>query len=77
MVQEKYEDLGRFSYAEVNVLTSFAVLIALWFFRSPGFIEGWGDLIETENLYREKEISLSRKTAMPARAARNTNLSGL
>ena len=53
MVEEKYEDLGRFSYAEVTVLTSFAVLIALWFFRSPGFIQGWGDIIETENLYRE------------------------
>ena len=45
MVQKKYEDLGSFSYAEVNVLAAFAVLILLWFFRSPGFIVGWGDLL--------------------------------
>ena len=53
MVREKYDELGSFSYAEVNVLAAFAVLIVLWFFRSPGFIEGWGDLLVTENLYGE------------------------
>ena len=53
MVRERYEELGSFSYGEWNVLAAFAILIALWFFRSPGFIEGWGDLLVTENLYGE------------------------
>ena len=64
MVQKKYEDLGSFSYAEVNVLAAFAVLILLWFFRSPGFIVGWGDLLVTENLYGESLFDSGTKSYM-------------
>ena len=64
MVQKKYEDLGGFSYAEGNVLAAFAVLIVLWFFRSPGFIEGWGDLLVTENLYGESLFDSGTKSCM-------------
>ena len=32
-----------FRYNEWMVGTLFVILVLLWFFRSPGFMEGWGD----------------------------------
>ncbi|XP_010338049.2 Na(+)/citrate cotransporter isoform X3 [Saimiri boliviensis] len=41
MLQEEYRKLGPFSFAEVNVLICFLLLVVLWFSRDPGFMPGW------------------------------------
>ena len=33
-------------FAEVAAAFMFVVLIILWFFRAPGFMEGWGDQLK-------------------------------
>ncbi|XP_036982629.2 Na(+)/citrate cotransporter [Artibeus jamaicensis] len=38
---EEYRKLGPFSFAEVNVLVCFFLLVGLWFSRDPGFMPGW------------------------------------
>uniref|UniRef100_A0A8C5L0L3 Solute carrier family 13 (sodium-dependent citrate transporter), member 5 n=1 Tax=Jaculus jaculus TaxID=51337 RepID=A0A8C5L0L3_JACJA len=38
---EEYQKLGPLSFAEVNVLICFLLLIGLWFSRDPGFMPGW------------------------------------
>ena len=35
-----------FRYNEAAVGTLFTILVLLWFFRSPGFMTGWGDLFK-------------------------------
>ena len=32
-------------FREATVLVLFVILVILWFFRSPGFFESYGDLI--------------------------------
>ncbi|XP_074176760.1 Na(+)/citrate cotransporter isoform X3 [Rhinolophus sinicus] len=41
VLQEEYRKLGPFSFAEVNVLLCFFLLVSLWFSRDPGFMPGW------------------------------------
>lgn len=41
MLREEYRKLGPFSFAEVNVLLCFLLLVGLWFSRDPGFMPGW------------------------------------
>ncbi|XP_058415269.1 Na(+)/citrate cotransporter isoform X4 [Diceros bicornis minor] len=41
VLQEEYRKLGPFSFAEVNVLLCFLLLVGLWFSRDPGFMPGW------------------------------------
>uniref|UniRef100_H0XGF9 Solute carrier family 13 member 5 n=1 Tax=Otolemur garnettii TaxID=30611 RepID=H0XGF9_OTOGA len=41
MLQEEYRKLGPFSFAEINVLICFVLLVVLWFSRDPGFMPGW------------------------------------
>lgn len=41
MLQEEYRKLGPCSFAEVNVLLCFLLLVTLWFSRDPGFMPGW------------------------------------
>jgi len=43
-LQQKLEQLGPITFHEVAILINFSVLIALWFFRDPQFITGWGQL---------------------------------
>ncbi|KAB1265766.1 Solute carrier family 13 member 5 [Camelus dromedarius] len=38
---EEYRKLGPLSFAEVNVLLCFFLLVGLWFSRDPGFMPGW------------------------------------
>ena len=33
------------TYEEKSVSFTFLMLVCLWFFRHPGFMEGWGDLL--------------------------------
>ncbi|XP_053425001.1 Na(+)/citrate cotransporter isoform X1 [Nycticebus coucang] len=53
MLQEEYRKLGPFSFAEVNVLICFVLLVVLWFSRDPGFMPGWLSVawIEGETKY--------------------------
>ncbi|XP_037665529.1 solute carrier family 13 member 5 isoform X1 [Choloepus didactylus] len=41
VLQEEYRKLGPVSFAELNVMICFTLLVALWFSREPGFISGW------------------------------------
>jgi sodium-dependent dicarboxylate transporter 2/3/5 len=47
LVERKCKELGPMKFKESVVLTLFVILVLLWLFRSPGFIEGYGDLIGT------------------------------
>lgn len=48
MLKNKLTELGKLTYYEANVLTLFILLVLLWFFRSPGFMDGWGDIFESK-----------------------------
>lgn len=45
MIQRKFHELGPMTFNEIVVLFCFTILVLLWFFRSPGFMVGWGDLL--------------------------------
>ncbi|KAG3270126.1 solute carrier family 13 member 5 [Ictidomys tridecemlineatus] len=53
VLREEYQKLGPFSFAEINVLICFLLLIILWFSRDPGFMPGWLSLawVEGEKKY--------------------------
>uniref|UniRef100_A0A5F9CXM5 Solute carrier family 13 member 5 n=1 Tax=Oryctolagus cuniculus TaxID=9986 RepID=A0A5F9CXM5_RABIT len=53
VLQAEYRKLGPFSFAEVNVLLCFVLLVVLWFSRDPGFMPGWLSLawVEGETKY--------------------------
>ena len=44
---------------EIQVLTLFIILILLWFFKSPHFMPGWGDMFETVTA-RGVRVTVSR-----------------
>lgn len=48
VLREEYRKLGPFSFAEVNVLLCFLLLVGLWFSRDPGFMPGWLSLAWAE-----------------------------
>ncbi|CAG5110903.1 Oidioi.mRNA.OKI2018_I69.chr2.g5251.t1.cds [Oikopleura dioica] len=41
MIARKYEQLGKISPEEILVLITFVIVIIMWFFREPGFMNGW------------------------------------
>ncbi|NWH34828.1 S13A5 protein, partial [Chloropsis hardwickii] len=41
VLKAEMKKLGPMSYAELNVLLLFVLLVLLWFSRNPGFIKGW------------------------------------
>lgn len=45
VVMQKYAELGPMSVHECQVLFWFVTMIVLLFTRSPGFMPGWGDLL--------------------------------
>ena len=47
LLRTKLSELGKMTYYEANVLSLFVFLVLLWFFRSPGFMTGWGDAFDT------------------------------
>ncbi|XP_010609630.1 solute carrier family 13 member 5 isoform X1 [Fukomys damarensis] len=49
VIQEEYRKLGPLSFAEVNVLICFLLLIGLWFSRDPGFMPGWASIAWEED----------------------------
>lgn len=46
-IRKSYDDLGSMSFPEIVVLIHFIILIILWFFRQPPYIDGWGALFKT------------------------------
>ncbi len=49
MIRSKCAELGSITFQEVVVIIVFVSLLLLWFFRSPGYMTGWGDLLESQN----------------------------
>ncbi|XP_007420960.2 solute carrier family 13 member 5 [Python bivittatus] len=49
MLKEEHRKLGPISFAEINVLMIFTLLILLWFTRDPGFIPGWATFLFNKN----------------------------
>lgn len=44
-IRQKYKELGHVSFHEAAVLVLFVSCVMLWFFRDPGFMTGWANLI--------------------------------
>lgn len=45
VIREEYLRLGPMSYAEMNVLALFILMVVLWFTRDPRFMDGWATRI--------------------------------
>ncbi|KAM9332836.1 solute carrier family 13 member 2 [Pholidichthys leucotaenia] len=45
VMKNEYRKLGNMKFAEVCVLIVFVLLVALWFTREPGFIDGWATVL--------------------------------
>ncbi|KAG7269398.1 hypothetical protein CRUP_015436 [Coryphaenoides rupestris] len=45
VMRQEYLKLGRICFAEVAVLIVFITLVALWFTREPGFMDGWATVL--------------------------------
>ena len=50
---------------EWQVLVLFIILVLLWFFKTPVFIRGWGDLFKKETM-RDPKTTVSVSSATPA-----------
>jgi sodium-dependent dicarboxylate transporter 2/3/5 len=48
-IDKKYEELGKMTVHEIQVMILFILLILLWFFKTPIFMPGWGDLFSATN----------------------------
>ena len=42
-IKSKYKELGPMKFKEYAVMFYFLLLIVIWFFAEPNFIEGWSD----------------------------------
>ncbi|NXY90388.1 S13A5 protein, partial [Alcedo cyanopectus] len=45
VLKAEMKKLGPISYAELNVLLLFVLLVLLWFSRHPGFVKGWASTL--------------------------------
>jgi len=50
VIKDKYAGLGSMNLHEAQVLVLFVILIALWFFKTPIFMPGWGDAFKVKTL---------------------------
>ncbi|XP_058231377.1 Na(+)/citrate cotransporter-like [Hemibagrus wyckioides] len=48
VMRHEFRKLGSMCFAEYSVVVLFILLVLLWFMRDPGFIPGWGSLMETK-----------------------------
>ncbi|XP_061183246.1 Na(+)/citrate cotransporter-like [Saccostrea echinata] len=46
-IRKSYQELGSMSFAEIVVLIHFVILVILWFFRKPPYIDGWGSFFKS------------------------------
>ncbi|NWT67854.1 S13A2 protein, partial [Prunella himalayana] len=49
IIKEESKKLGKMSFAEIEVLILFILLVVLWFTREPGFIPGWATVLFNKN----------------------------
>ena len=61
VIRLRYKELGRMTIHEAQVLLLFLILILLWFFKSPHFMPGWGDIFEAETS-RGKTVTVGSAT---------------
>ncbi|XP_062362787.1 solute carrier family 13 member 2 isoform X5 [Cinclus cinclus] len=45
IIKEESKKLGRMTFAEIEVLILFVLLVVLWFTREPGFFPGWATVL--------------------------------
>ncbi|NXD41476.1 S13A2 protein, partial [Copsychus sechellarum] len=45
IIKEESKKLGKMSFAEIEVLIIFILLVVLWFTREPGFFPGWATVL--------------------------------
>lgn len=62
-INKKYEELGEMSQHEIQVLILFIALIFMWFFKTPIFMPGWGDIFTVQT---SGGASISVAQATPA-----------
>lgn len=62
MVHRECDALGPMKFNEWLVSAVFSMLLILWFFRSPGYMTGWGDLFDTVNALGE-DVEVGDATA--------------
>ena len=64
VLRHHLDELGSMSYEEKTVSCVFVTLVLLWFFRAPGFMTGWGDLLSDRyDTGLSEEIVISDSTA--------------
>ena len=64
VLRQNLDALGPMSYEEKSVLVAFLMLVSFWFFRAPGFMKGWGDVLSDKFAEDHlKEIKISDSTA--------------
>lgn len=62
-INKKYEELGEMSQHEIQVLVLFIALIFMWFFKTPIFMPGWGDIFTVTT---STGVNISVAQATPA-----------
>lgn len=45
VIKNEINKLGSMTFAEIEVLVLFILLVLLWFTRAPGFIDGWATVL--------------------------------
>jgi len=50
VIKERYGKLGSMSMHEIQVFVLFLILILLWFFKTPLFMPGWGDIFKVSTV---------------------------
>ena len=64
VLRHHLKELGPMTYEEKSVSVVFVILVSLWFFRAPGFMTGWGNLLADKfNSDPSKDITISDSTA--------------
>ncbi|NXO79772.1 S13A2 protein, partial [Sitta europaea] len=49
IIKEESKKLGKMTFAEIEVLIIFVLLVVLWFTREPGFFPGWATVLFNKN----------------------------
>ena len=49
VIQQEYDSLGSIKLDEFFMLCCFSILICLWIFQKPRFMNGWADVLETND----------------------------
>ena len=64
VLRHHLKELGPMTYEEKSVSVVFVMLVSFWFFRAPGFMTGWGNLLSDKfNTDPLKDITISDSTA--------------